>query len=102
LPRDAPGIPGPEGKTASRSNQPSWPCSTPRAPKPAEHNVGHQYRAEPALEDFYRRLDRPTASTRCRQDLAAEALALGRAVAGSESVPRHPHPAFHQHPGCGS
>ncbi|BEV15446.1 D-lactate dehydrogenase [Herbaspirillum sp. DW155] len=28
---------------------------------PAEHNVGHQYRAEPALEDFYRRLD-PTNS----------------------------------------
>ncbi|WP_171938485.1 D-lactate dehydrogenase [Herbaspirillum rubrisubalbicans] len=28
---------------------------------PAEHNVGHQYRAEPALEAFYRRLD-PTNS----------------------------------------
>ncbi|NUT59883.1 D-lactate dehydrogenase [Herbaspirillum sp. C9C3] len=28
---------------------------------PAEHNVGHQYKAEPALEDFYRRLD-PTNS----------------------------------------
>ncbi|UWE18843.1 D-lactate dehydrogenase [Herbaspirillum huttiense] len=28
---------------------------------PAEHNVGHQYKAEPALENFYRRLD-PTNS----------------------------------------